>query len=121
MLSPSQILTSYEKDNVIIQPDDKTNVIIHQMITPNEKEFVIILSDDKIHLSSSQMITSIVSFCEMIYLILSQPNHNFDKKENVIQPDDNIYVIIRSDNNIYVITQQTYMAMLSTSLLNNTM
>jgi hypothetical protein len=34
------------KERVIIQPDDKINVMISEMITPNEKKNVIIQLDD---------------------------------------------------------------------------
>jgi hypothetical protein len=67
-------------------------------------------------LLSRQTITSMVSSCQMVHLILSQPTHNFDQKENVIiQADDNIYVIIQPVDIIYVIIQQMIALMLSPS------
>jgi hypothetical protein len=56
----------------IIQPDDKINVLIHQMITPNEKRNVIIQPDD---------------------------NSDRNQENIVVQPDDNVYVIIQQDDN----------------------
>ncbi len=46
------MISSNEKEHVIIFPDNKINVIIYQMITPNDKVYVIIQPDDNINLSS---------------------------------------------------------------------
>jgi hypothetical protein len=34
----------HEKEHVIIQPDDKINVVIHQMITPNERRMLLFVT-----------------------------------------------------------------------------
>jgi hypothetical protein len=39
MLLSSQRMTLNEEEHVVIQPDEKVNIIIHQMITLNEKVF----------------------------------------------------------------------------------
>jgi hypothetical protein len=49
MLSSSQTIIYNAKEHVIIQPDDKINVIILQMKTPNQKECVIIQPDNNIN------------------------------------------------------------------------
>jgi hypothetical protein len=48
--------TPNEKEGVIIHPDGKINVMIHQMIVPNEKKNIIIQLYENSELSSSQMI-----------------------------------------------------------------
>jgi hypothetical protein len=80
------MITSNEKEHVVILPDDKINVITHQMITPNERSM---LSPCQIIISvlySSQMITSMVSSLQMIYLVLSQPDNNSDQKRKCYHP-----------------------------------
>jgi hypothetical protein len=86
MLSSSQMITSNEKEHVVILPDDKINVIVHQMITPNERSM---LSPSQIVISvlySSQMITSMVSSLQMIYLVLLQLDNNSDRKGEYYHP-----------------------------------
>jgi hypothetical protein len=61
------MITSNEKEHVMIQQDYKINVMIHQMITPNEKESVIIKPNYNIYV----ILQASVSF----YLII-QPNDN---------------------------------------------
>jgi hypothetical protein len=70
---------SNEKEHVIIQPDDKIYNIIHQMITPNHQM-------KRSMFSSSQMITSMVSSCQMVHIILYQPNHKSDQKGEGYHP-----------------------------------
>ncbi len=112
---------------VIILPDDKINVIIHQMITPIEKEYVIIQPDDTIAsvLSSSQMITSMVSSFQRVHLILSQPNHNSDWKGGCWHPARWSHLCYHTARWYHLCCHsaswyhQAFMAMLSSSSMKN--
>jgi hypothetical protein len=56
VFAKSKWKTPNEKEGVIIHPDGKINVMIHQMIAPNEKKNIIIQLYENSELSSSQMI-----------------------------------------------------------------